>query len=98
MASLDTGSIDNFISPILIEQLTAQNYQLEYRPVDIILPTLGMSVHIHRSVEFEIQLRGEVSPLACLVLDTAEAYFDLLLGVGTIIALHINLSFFRRSD
>jgi len=86
-ASFDTGSSANLISPLLIEQLTAQDYQLEYRPIDILISGLGGSIHIRRSLDLAVQFRGRLLSLTCLVLDTAEAYFDLLLGMDAVIAL-----------
>jgi serine/threonine protein kinase len=88
IASVDSGSSVNLMSSAFIDHLTSRSYQLAHKPVNIQLQGFsGDAVHISRSVKCELRYELEKLSMSFLVLDRAEAYFDILLGSQAMLAL-----------
>lgn len=93
VASLDTGTLVNLISSVFINHLTAQGYQLDYEDVNMNLMTYsGNNICVSRKVNCRLRYESDVRYESFLVLDGAEAYFDILLGVRSMEAWGIVLA------
>lgn len=88
-ATIDTGSVYNLISARFLDVLKAADRKLEIRKEDMDLMSLGGTIRIRRSTRcrlvYPLRNEGNTEPsvfsIRFYVIDTAEAFFDVLLGL-----------------